>query len=60
MGGTALHACILTQWFEMLLLLFKKKIRYYGRQWDFIWYNETSIQQKLYPVPQNVFDHFFE
>ena len=24
MGGTALHACILAQWFEMLLLLLFK------------------------------------
>ena len=41
MGGTALHAGILAQWFEMLLLLVFLKIRYYGRQWDFIWCNAT-------------------
>ena len=38
MGGIALHAGILAQWFEMLLLL---PIRNYGRQWDFIWCNDT-------------------
>ena len=39
MGGTTLHAGILAQWFEMLFLYF---FLYYGRQWDFIWGNDTS------------------
>ena len=37
MGGTALHAGILAEWCEMLLL----SLRYYGRQWDFILCNDT-------------------
>ena len=37
MGGTTLHAGIVAQWFEILLLLPFLKICYYGRQWDFIW-----------------------
>ena len=43
MGDTAQHADILAQWFEMLFLLpfFFLKIRYHGRQWDFIWCNDT-------------------
>ena len=43
MEGTVLNAGILAQWFEMLLMLlfFLFKIRYYGRQWDFIWCNAT-------------------
>ena len=36
MGGTALPAGILAQWFEILLLLLFLKMYYYGRQWDFI------------------------
>ena len=44
MGGTTLHAGILAQWFEMLLLLLLfLKIHYYGCQWDFTWCNDTYI-----------------
>ena len=31
-----LHAGILAQWFEMLLLLPFQKLHYYGTHWDFI------------------------
>ena len=57
MGCTTLHAGILAQWFEILLrllllfvlfvfclfcfLVFFLKIRYVGRQWDFISCNAT-------------------
>ena len=47
MGGTTLHAGIVAQWFEILLVF---KISYYGRQWDLIWCNDTingSIPTKI-------------
>ena len=40
MGGTTLHAGIVAQWFEILLLYLFLKICYNGRQWDFIWCND--------------------
>ena len=42
MGGTTLHAGILTQWFEMLFLLLFLKIRYYS-QWNCIGFNATCV-----------------
>ena len=37
MGGTTLHAGIVAQWFEMLLMLpLKKKICFYSGPWDLI------------------------
>ena len=60
MGSTKLHAGILAQWFEMLLLLhLKKKIRYYGRQWCFSWSNATCRTDEpnlLYLMEGNVND----
>ena len=40
MGDTTLHAGIVAQWFEILLLSFFLKICYHC-QWDFICCNDT-------------------
>ena len=34
MGGTTLHAGIVAQWFEILLLSSFLKMCYYGRHWE--------------------------
>ena len=51
MGGTTLHAGILSQWFEMLLQLHLKR---YGRQWDFIWcdatYGRRRKRYRYFPI----------
>ena len=68
MGGTTLHAGILAQWFEMLLLLLCLMIHYYGRQCDFIWCRErernvlfndalNTFYLRLYGVRHMVKDH---
>ena len=45
MGGTTLHAGIVAQWFGNSASVTFLKIFYYGRQWDFIWCNDTSSYQ---------------
>ena len=47
MGGTTLHAGIVAQWFEILLLLKTFKICYYGRECDFCVCNDTSKSREL-------------
>ena len=44
MGGTTLHVDIVAQWFEILLLC------YYGRQWDFIWCNDTEDRYTRFKI----------
>ena len=48
MGGTTLHAGIVAQWLEIMLVLTFLKICYYDGQWYLIWCNDTCSTYSLY------------